>query len=167
MKTIILTRHAKSSWKSDACSDFDRPLNKRGTGDVPVMAERVRVHETIPEIIVSSTAVRALQTAEMLIDELMLSSKQLKTTDEIYEASARSLIECIRKFPSVNNSAMLVGHNPGISSACSYLSKEAHVEMSTLAMVCLALEVDDWADIYPDCAVMQWHDYPKLHTRLK
>ena len=167
MKTIILTRHAKSSWKSDAASDFERPLNKRGIGDVPVMAERLRVHGVALQLVVSSTAVRALQTAQMLMNELPLGKELLTTTDAIYEAPAREIIDQLRQLPEETNTAMMVGHNPGMSSACNYLSKEALVQMSTLAMVCLELDIDQWDDVYPDCATMRWHDYPKQHTGLK
>jgi phosphohistidine phosphatase len=167
MKTIILTRHAKSSWKSDAQSDFDRPLNKRGVGDVPVMAQRLTVQGPLPGIIVSSTAVRALETAKMLMAELTIPADKLQTTEVIYEAPARVLIDCIRTLPAEIDTAMMIGHNPGMSSACNYLSKEALVDMSTLAMVCLDLDIDHWDDVYPDCATLRWHDYPKKHTGLK
>ena len=137
MKTIILTRHAKSSWKTDASSDFERPLNNRGVSDVPVMAERLRLQGPVPQRVISSTAVRALQTARMLLTALEIPEDLLTTTDDIYEAPARVLIDCIRGLPATTEQIMMVGHNPGMSSACNYLSKDAHVEMSTLAMVCL------------------------------
>lgn len=167
MKTIILTRHAKSSWKSDVSSDFDRPLNKRGIGDVPVMAARLTELGPVPEQIVSSTAVRAMQTTEMLMAEISLSKDLLTTTDTIYEAPARQLIDLTRTLPANINCAMVVGHNPGMSAACNYLCKDAHIEMSTLAMVCLDLDIDDWDDVYPDCATVRWYEYPKMHTGLK
>lgn len=167
MKTIILTRHAKSSWKSDASSDFERPLNNRGVSDIPVMAERLRLQGPVPELVLSSTAERALQTSKMLMSELELPEELLRTTQEIYEAPARALIDSIKTLPATVATAMMVGHNPGMSSACNYLSKEAHVEMSTLAMVCLELDISDWDDVYPDCATVKWYDYPKKHTGLK
>ncbi len=164
MKTIILTRHAKSSWKTDATSDFERPLNKRGIDDAPVMAERLQTQGPLPQHIVSSTATRALQTAEMLMNNLGMDKALLTSTDDIYEAPARALIDQIKKLPADVDVAMMVGHNPGMSSTCNYLSKEADVQMSTLAMVCMELDVDDWDDIYADCGTVRWYDYPKKHT---
>lgn len=96
--------------------------------------------------------------------ELAMDSKLLSTTDAIYEAPARALIDQIKQLPDETDIAMMIGHNPGMSSACSYLSKDADVQMSTLAMVCMELEVGEWGDIYPDCATMRWYDYPKKHT---
>ena len=164
MKTIILTRHAKSSWKTDATSDLERPVNKRGIDDAPIMAKRLQAQGPLPQIIVSSTATRALQTSEMLMTNLAMDKSLLTTTDAIYEAPARALIDQIKQMPADIEIAMIVGHNPGMSSTCNYLSKEADVDMSTLAMVCLELDVDDWDDIYADCGSVRWYDYPKKHT---
>lgn len=96
--------------------------------------------------------------------ELAMDSNLLTTTDAIYEAPARALIDQIKQLPDETDIAMMIGHNPGMSSACSYLSKDADVQMSTLAMVCMELEVGEWSDVYPDCATMRWYDYPKKHT---
>ena len=133
MKTIILTRHAKSSWKTDATSDFERPLNKRGIDDAPVMAKRLQAQGPLPQLIVSSTATRALQTSEMLMTNLAMDKSLLTTTDAIYEAPARALIDQIKLMPADIEVAMMVGHNPGISELVSNLCGE-HVDMPTAAL---------------------------------
>lgn len=96
--------------------------------------------------------------------ELAMEKTLLNTTDAIYEAPARALIDHIKQLPEQADIVMLIGHNPGMSSTCNYLSKEADVQMSTLAMVCMELEVGEWEDVYPDCATMKWYDYPKKNT---
>lgn len=164
MKTLILTRHAKSSWNSDSSTDFERPLNKRGIDDAPIMATRLTAYGQLPQLVVSSNATRALQTAELLMRELAMEKTLLTTTDAIYEAPARALIDHIKQLPEHADIVMMIGHNPGMSSTCNYLSKEADVQMSTLAMVCMELEVGEWEDVYPDCAIMKWYDYPKKDT---
>lgn len=164
MKTIILTRHAKSSWNSDSSTDFERPLNKRGIDDAPIMAKRLITYGQLPQVVISSTAIRALQTAELLMRELVMDKSLLTTTDTIYEAPARALIDSIKQLPETSDTAMIIGHNPGMSSTCSYLSKEADIQMSTLAMVCMELDVEEWEDVYPDCGTMRWYDYPKKNT---
>ena len=164
MKTIILTRHAKSSWNTDSATDFERPLNKRGFDDAPVMAKRLLEHGPLPQLVISSTAKRAHQTAELLMRELALDQKLLTTTESIYEVPARDLINQMKQLPADADIAMIIGHNPAMSSACSYLSKDADMQMSTLAMVCMELDVEDWEDIYPDCGTLRWYDYPKKHT---
>ncbi len=165
MKTLIVTRHAKSSWSthsnSDPNSDFQRPLNKRGIADTPVMAQRLVARGPIPDLIVSSTAARALATTELLMAELPISQNSLLTTDSIYEAPVDALIKAISSLANHINTAMLVGHNPGVSSLCNYLCVKANIQMPTCAMACLELDIDQWQDNYKDCATLSWYDYPK------
>jgi len=106
MKQLIVTRHAKSSWDSDASSDFYRPLNKRGIRDTPIMAERLNKHGTLPELVLSSTAVRALETTDLLMTTLGLNKDQLLTTDSIYEAPVPALEHAIATLPDHISIAM-------------------------------------------------------------
>ena len=161
MKQLIVTRHAKSSWNSDASSDFLRPLNKRGKGDAPMMAARLIKRTSLPEFILSSSATRALHTAELIAKELSLGKDQLLTTDSIYEAPLSALQQATASLSNDTSSAMLVGHNPGVSSLCNFLCLKAGIEMPTCAMACFDLDIDRWDDVYKDCATLNWYDYPK------
>lgn len=161
MKTLILTRHAKSSWNSEASTDFERPLNKRGMRDAPEMAKRLARRGPMPDSIVSSTATRALVTTRLMMSELSLHSRHLTTTDSIYEAPVKALLDAIGNLPNQCEVAMLVGHNPGMSNTGNYLCTKAALQMPTCAMACLELDVDKWTDVYRDCAVLRWYDYPK------
>ena len=161
MKQLIVTRHAKSSWDSDAPSDFHRPLNNRGIRNTPIMAERLINRGPLPELILSSTAVRALETSELLMTNLGLNSKQLRATDSIYEAPLSALEQAVGTLPDHISIAMLVGHNPGVSSLGSYLCRQPNLQMPTCAMACFELDIDHWKDTYRDCAKMLWYDYPK------
>ncbi len=161
MKTLILARHAKSSWKTDAETDFDRPLNKRGLSDAPLMAGRLRSKGPLPDRVVSSTAVRALATTELYLHGLGMRNNQLTTTRSIYEAPVSALITQIEQMTADCTIAMMVGHNPGMSAACHFLSSQADLEMPTCALACFDLEIDQWKDVYRDCATLRWFDYPK------
>ncbi len=161
MKNLIVTRHAKSNWNTDASSDFQRPLNKRGIGDAPMMAARLVERGPLPQLILTSTARRALETTELMLKDAALTEIQMLTTDSIYEAPLAALKSAIAKLPDEINTAMMVGHNPGVSTLCSYLCKAALMQMPTCAMACLKLDVDAWDEIYPDCASLHWYDYPK------
>jgi len=161
MKTLIVTRHAKSSWDSDAASDFLRPLNKRGIRDTPDMAKRLLDRGPVPDYVLSSTAARALQTTELLMAELQLSDKLLMTTDSIYEAPVTALLKATCSLPDNVSVVMLVGHNPGVTGLCENLCAQADVQMPTCAMACLELDIENWQDVYRDCATLRWYDYPK------
>ena len=166
MKQLIVTRHAKSSWDSDTPSDFLRPLNKRGIRDTPIMAERLNARGSLPELILSSTAVRALETTELLMKTLSPASTQLLTTDSIYEAPLAALEKAIGSLPEHTSIAMIVGHNPGVSLLCSFLCRQPNLQMPTCAMACLELDIEKWEDVYHDCASMLWYDYPKNNSQL-
>ena len=109
MKQLIVTRHAKSSWDSNAPSDFQRPLNKRGVRDTPIMAERLKERGTLPELVLSSTAVRALETTDLLMATLGLKNNQLLTTDSIYEAPLPALEQAVNNLPDHISAAMMLG----------------------------------------------------------
>jgi len=161
VKTLILVRHAKSSWNSDVSTDFERPLNKRGMRDAPEMARRLVTRGPVPDAIVSSTATRALVTTRLLMTGLQINSGLLKTTDEIYEAPVQALLDTIGNLKHESNAVMIVGHNPGMSATGNHLCSAAALQMPTCAMACLDLDIDNWCDVYRDCATLRWYDYPK------
>ncbi|MBC7913981.1 MAG: histidine phosphatase family protein, partial [Pyrinomonadaceae bacterium] len=97
MKQLLIVRHAKSDWNTDASSDFDRPLNKRGARDAPEMAERLLKKHIIPQLIVSSPALRALTTAKYFADVFNIDKKLIQTEPSIYEASATTLLSVVNK----------------------------------------------------------------------
>ena len=165
MKTLILVRHAKSSWNNDAPTDFERPLNNRGMRDAPEMAARLVARGLLPDTVVSSSATRALVTARLLLNGLELNSRILHTTDSIYEAPVSALLETIGGLNDNDRTAMLIGHNPGMSSAANHLCSEAALQMPTCAMACLDLDIKKWAEIYKDCATLRFYDYPKNQTK--
>jgi len=165
VKTLILVRHAKSSWNSDAGTDFERPLNNRGSRDAPEMAARLVARRLLPDTIISSAATRALVTSRLLLAGLALNSRILQTTDRIYEAPVPTLLETISDLQDSYQTAMIVGHNPGMSATTNHLCSEASIQMPTCAMACLDLDIDCWADVYRDCAALRWYDYPKNQSK--
>jgi len=161
MKTLFITRHAKSSWNSDATDDFSRPLNKRGLRDAPVMAQRLLQRQLVPQLVVSSTATRALDTTKLMLPILEISEDKLITTDAIYEAPVGALANTIETQSDEFDSLMLVGHNPGVSGLAEFLSRDTRLQMPTCAMACMQLEIDCWQELNRDCASLVWYDYPK------
>ena len=87
MKTLTLVRHAKSSWSDTHLSDRDRPLNKRGKRDAPVMGKRIVEHGIRPSLIISSPAKRAWSTAKLIAAEISYPIEFLQREDGLYHAS--------------------------------------------------------------------------------
>src|SRR5262245_32888955 len=113
MKHLILVRHAKSSWKDTELEDHERPLNKRGERDAPFMAKIFRDKNLEPDLIVSSTAVRALDTAKEFARKLDYKKGKILRVAELYLAEADDMLQYVRGIDDEYKTVMLFGHNPG------------------------------------------------------
>lgn len=159
MKRLLLVRHAKSSWEDFSQPDHNRPLNKRGLSDAPVMGQRLLQKQIIPELIVSSTAYRAEATAKILATELQLLDKIIANTN-IYEAGLGNLMEVIYGLDNDFDQVMLVGHNPGFTMLVNYLQDDRHIDnMQTCATALLSFDVDHWSAV--KLGKLLDYDYPK------
>lgn len=152
MRRLLVLRHAKSAWDTEAKSDFDRPLAKRGNRDAPRMGAWMRAQGLNPEHIVCSTARRARDTAQGVGEGLGIQESRVVWDDRIYEASLRSLLEVLADCPEDAESVMIVGHNPGLEMLTSYLGGKSVdipqdgklLPTATLAELTMP---DDWSDL--------------------
>ncbi|WP_224746943.1 SixA phosphatase family protein [Pelovirga terrestris] len=160
MKKLTLIRHAKSDWSSGAASDFERPLNRRGNKAVPLMAGRILERGSVPDLLVSSPAQRAVETTVLLAHELDLPQEQLIYRRDIYEATPATLVDVVRQLPDVEHIA-LIGHNPGLSELGRWLCAQAPEWLPTCAVLELELAVADWSTVAPGGADLLCYDYPK------
>src|SRR5262245_44557478 len=115
MKTLFLIRHAKSSWAEPGLSDRERPLNDRGRRDAPKMGKRLAKRDAVPDLILSSPAVRALETAEIIAEKLDYRRKDIVVVDRLYGVAADDLLALIQKLDDKLQRVMLFGHNPGLT----------------------------------------------------
>ena len=120
-KTILLLRHAKSSWSDPGLQDFDRPLNQRGREAAPRMGRYMKEQGLVPDLVLCSAACRALQTWE-LVAEALDSNCQVKQLRGLYLASAKQLLDALRRAPDEAGCVLLIGHNPGMERLASSLS---------------------------------------------
>jgi len=149
MKTLYLLRHAKSSWDDPARSDFQRPLNPRGQRTAPFMGELMKKRKLRAEIIVSSPAERAKETA-VLVKEAADMQVEIVFDRRIYEASANRLRKVTSELKNGYASAMLVGHNPGIEGFVYNLTGRSE-PMPTAALAIIELAIDNWSDLVDNC----------------
>lgn len=145
MRTLLLMRHAKSSWDDPDLADHDRPLNKRGLRDAPRMGALLQREGLVPDSIVSSTALRALRTAR-LVARACRFDKPLTATADLYHASENDWREQIRQLPDEDALVLCVGHNPGLEDFLAGWVGQ-YVRMPTAAIARLTFEEDDWNDI--------------------
>jgi phosphohistidine phosphatase len=160
-------RHAKSSWDYPELSDHDRPLNARGRRDAPLMGRQLLSRDVSLDLILSSTAVRALTTATLVARELNYDLEKLQTDSEIYRADQRGLLHIIKQVPDSIECLMLVAHNFPISELAIKLSPEGIVEMPTAAVVALEFDCDSWLDIGAHNGRLLFFDFPKNYKNKK
>jgi phosphohistidine phosphatase len=161
MKTLTILRHLKSSWKDKDLPDIERPLNRRGKEDAPVMATRIREAGIRPSLILSSPAHRAWTTARIIAKEISYPMEFLQREAELYLADVDTLLEVLERQDNKFNSIMIVGHNPGLTEFANYLLPNLTGNIPTGGVVSLSIETDDWnlRDRAP--AELLVFDYPK------
>lgn len=159
MKTLFLLRHAKSSWENAAQTDFERPLNKRGREAAPLMGRFIRQNEVKPDVIICSTAARARETAELIVDASKLES-ELRFDGRIYDATWLDLLKVIAGIEDEIESALLIGHNPGFEETVFRLTDEK-VIMPTAALVKIELDIEHWNETSELCGKFDWITKPK------
>lgn len=146
MKTLFLVRHAKSSRDDPQLTDKERPLNDRGRRDAPRMGVRLAKDGVKPDLIVSSPAVRALTTAELIAKELDYTVDDIAVDNRLYAATTDQLLAVIREHGEKPKHLMLVGHNPEFTALASSLSSDI-ADMPTCAVAEFRLDIRSWADV--------------------
>ena len=147
MKTLILLRHAKSSWSDNSLADRHRPLNDRGRRDIPTIGDRLAARKLVPDMIASSPAERALQTAMQIAPFLNLPSSRINVADELYLADTDVLLSIVQLCDSNVDTLMLVGHNPGITEFANSLTDVPVDHMPTCAAFICRFDVKHWHDV--------------------
>lgn len=161
MKTLTLVRHAKSSWKDTRLSDRERPLNKRGKRDAPVMGKRMIEHGIRPSLIISSPARRAWSTAKIIAAQISYPIEFLQREDGLYLASLDEILDIILAQDNRFNNLMVVGHNPGMTDFANFLSPGLTNNLPTAGVVSVQIDQDDWNLYERPSTDLLVYDYPK------
>lgn len=160
-KNLIVVRHAKSDWGNLGLKDFDRPLNPRGLSIAPEMGKRLYQKNILPDAIVSSPALRAITTAELIANEIGLPANKITLNPNIYEANELQLLSVVNKFDSEFNLVALFGHNSGLTDFVNYLTNSNIYNLPSCGMVLITFDTDDWATVSGATGELVWYDYPK------
>ena len=150
-RELLILRHGKSDW-SAGTDDYNRPLKKRGKRGAKLIAEWLKGQGLNPDLVVSSPATRAIDTARRLVAALDLDPGKIQTDERIYEASAGELLEVLADCPRDARRVAIVGHNPGLEDLLLYLVPTPPVMpedgklMPTAALACLTMP-DEWGSL--------------------
>ena len=161
MKELLLLRHGKSDWDVDYGGDHERPLAARGRSSAKLIGRFLEQVNSTPDLVVTSSAVRALETARRAA-EAGAWKHRLLATEALYGASPLEVVDLIaQQTPDVGR-LMLVGHNPTWEETASLLIGGGLIRLPTAAVACLRLSVSTWSDVAPGSAVLSWLLTPKL-----
>jgi phosphohistidine phosphatase len=155
-RQLILLRHAKSSWESEAATDFDRPLARRGIKSLKIIGNWLKQHHVSPDLVVSSPAIRARQTIEPLAGYMDYAVKRIQWSDDVYMAGTESLLQTIAATDPDIKTLMLVGHNPGFEDLLLYLCQD-NVELTSggklmpTCTVAILSTKNKWQDLSEKC----------------
>lgn len=145
MKTLLVLRHAKSSWSDSYLGDHDRPLNSRGKDDAPRMGDLLRAEDLVPEVIISSTAKRARDTAKRVADACGFEGK-IQFTEDFYHASPDEYLQGTWSVPDKVDVLMIVGHNPGMEMLVELLTGVPE-RMTTANIAQISLDIQSWQEL--------------------
>jgi phosphohistidine phosphatase len=161
MKTLLLVRHAKSSWDAPGLSDFDRTLNERGKKDAPEMAKRLKGKDISIDLFVSSPAKRARKTAKYFAEEFDVKKDDIQLVDDLYSATQSAFQKTVSELNDKNNAVAIFSHNPGITEFANSLSNVRIDDMPTCSIFAVYADTDSWNNFLNAEKMFLFFDYPK------
>lgn len=146
MKRLLVLRHAKSSWADGSLDDWQRPLNDRGRRDAPRVGAWLRDRSLVPDLIITSDAVRARETAAAVATAAGY-TREIVVEPSLYHATPADAIAVLNSISNQTaHTVLIVGHNPGLEDLVSRVSGEHH-NLVTSALVELGVPIDRWSEL--------------------
>jgi phosphohistidine phosphatase len=148
MKTLLLLRHAKSSWNDNTLVDQKRPLNQRGKKDAPIMGKYLKNKKLTPDLIISSTAKRAKDTSK-LVAEYCGYNKDIEESKLLYGTTSRDYLTTIGGISDKHHRVLLIGHNPILEEVLEIVTGE-QIIMKTCSLAHISLPINYWSEVKDD-----------------
>ena len=145
MKRLILIRHSKSSWKDFSLTDFNRPLNRRGKSDGPLMAFYLSNRITMVDYLHSSSSVRTFETSKYFINQIKFG--KIQYDDSLYHSSSSSLLNIIMNYSDDYQSVMVIAHNPGLTNLINNITDISLDNLPTTGLVEIEFKINNWSNI--------------------
>ena len=161
-KTLLIIRHAKSSWDIGTITDFERPLNERGKKDAPEMASRLKKRNIKVDVFVSSPAKRAKKTAELFCTTFHHPADSIQLISKLYHAGEAVFFEVVASLDNSANTVAIFSHNPGITEFANLLTDKTRIDnMPTCSIFAVKVFTNNWADFTKAKKEFLFFDFPK------
>ena len=164
MKNLIIVRHAKAEQIGESQRDFERALAKRGEKDALLVAEILKKKGLKPDVILSSPAKRAKQTALLFAEVVGYSKEQIAFWEEMYGYfNISQLSYMIQESKKNSHTVMIFGHNPTFADLGYRFTEEFVFHLPTSGAIGLELDINSWDELRPSCGKLSFFEYPKKH----
>ncbi len=162
-RTIVLIRHAKSSWDDPTLRDFDRPLNDRGYSDAPFMGKQLAMHGLHFDRVIASPSKRTTQTLQYVSKEAGIRESIITWDSTVFHSTAENLLRLLENLdPSVHTVAV-VGHNPSMTQLANLLQSDTLIDnVPTCGMVAVNYQLSSWSELRNSKGKLDFYIYPKL-----
>ena len=163
MKTLLVIRHAKSSWDVATISDFERSLNERGKRDVPVMAQRLLEKKIAIDAFVSSPAKRAKKTAELFCNAYNKNKEDIILISTLYHSTPEIFFDVVEMLDENYKTVAIFSHNPGITEFVNELADDVIINnMPTCSIFAIQINITKWKDFSKAKKELLFFDYPGM-----
>ena len=160
MKHLLICRHAKSPWAALSVADHDRELNNEGFKEASDMGARLLDRKVFFDLILTSSATRALTTSQLIASEVKYPLGKIKTDKKIYGADVALLKEIISSTDKKVSSLAVFGHNPALTFFANELSNVAILKFPTCAMLSVSIDADSWKNCFNSSRETNFFDFP-------
>jgi phosphohistidine phosphatase len=163
MKRLILVRHAKTEPLTDAASDYERKLKKRGLNDAALVADDLKSRAYVPDVLIASPAKRALQTAQIYAKTYGIPDEDIKQAMFVYDGDTTArMLDAIAGLAGNAETVMVVGHNPDMATLSMLLAREDFYHFPTCAASVIAFSITDWKDLNVGQGRSEYFVFPKM-----
>lgn len=162
MKTLYLMRHAKSSWKHAELNDLERPLLEKGLKRTRLVIEYLQEKNTNIELIITSNAVRAVDTARIIAHAFKVDENNFRIEKGVYMADADSFFDQFFDLPEKVTQVMMIGHNPSITNFVNTFLDEKIDYLPTSGVVAINFDTDHWEELSLASHQLRFIVYPKM-----
>lgn len=160
-RTLVMIRHAKSSWANPLQSDYERPLNDRGKEQAPEMGKILNEHKIIPDLIIASSAKRTRQTAKKIAEAVGYNEDNIKWEEKLYHCIPAVFEDLISEINDKIKTVFIIGHNPGITEFVNQLSPDFKIDdMPTCAVAAAHVDTEEWSSFNTSKRRVFLFEYP-------